>query len=262
MGIPRLTIQEVRRDVVTKMLDLKLPPTVPTGMSHGHGTQVIHYDENTEERGIQSKLAANEQVFRQEADLDSDSDSEHQEMLRKENNEVIEGGIEVLADKWKDEDWKNFTTDSTGRSGKKKILVEERFRLLYSIYNLDSLEWSCLFLSGDRQPSSLDRMGKHLERYLYSDNPNVKRIREDFATIAASLDMFTEVNSEMFRKLAGLIRESFRSLNRKRLEGRGNIPKLHVLLNFNYLNKSRGDDSSGTSSIRSSTLKRPGIHYF
>jgi hypothetical protein len=86
MGIPRLTIQEVRRDLATKMLDLNLPPTVPTGMSHGHGTQVIHYDEKTEERGIQSKLAANEQVFRQEADLDSDSDSEHQEMLRKKNN--------------------------------------------------------------------------------------------------------------------------------------------------------------------------------
>ncbi len=30
--------------------------------------------------------------------MDSDSDSEHQEMLRKENNEVIERGNKVLAD--------------------------------------------------------------------------------------------------------------------------------------------------------------------
>jgi hypothetical protein len=38
-------------------------------------------------------------------------------------------------------------------------------------------------------------MGKHLERYLYSDNPNVAIIRRDMATIAASLDMFTEVHN-------------------------------------------------------------------
>jgi hypothetical protein len=62
-------------------------------------------------------------------------------------------------------------------------------------------------------------MGKHLERYLYSDNLNVALIQRDMATIAASKDMLTEVDSRMFTKLAVLIRESFKALNRKRLSG-------------------------------------------
>ncbi len=45
--------------------------------------------------------------------MESDSDSEHQEMLRQENKEVVERGNEVLADQWKEEDWKTFTSDST-----------------------------------------------------------------------------------------------------------------------------------------------------
>ncbi len=53
----------------------------------------------------------------------------------------------------------------------------------------------------------------HLERYLYSDYSAIRMVRRDFASIAASLDMFSEVNSKMFRKLAELIRESFRALN-------------------------------------------------
>jgi hypothetical protein len=46
--------------------------------------------------------------------LESDSDSEHQEMLHQENKEVVERGNEVLADQWKEEDRKTFTSDSTG----------------------------------------------------------------------------------------------------------------------------------------------------
>jgi hypothetical protein len=95
MGIPRLTI------------------TQASGLAHDKHTQVTRYNETTKDRGIQSKLAANELVFWQEAELESDSDSEHQEMLRQENKEVVERGNEVLADQWKEEDWKTFTSDST-----------------------------------------------------------------------------------------------------------------------------------------------------
>jgi hypothetical protein len=176
-------------------------------MSQNKDTQVTIYNDTTEEQGIKNKLSANATIFSHEAELDSDSDSDHQETLQQENQENVELGQEFLADKWKEEDWKNFTSATSGRTATKKILVEERFRLIFHIYNLDSLEWSCLLLAGDRRPSSLDRMAKHLERYLYSANRNIMRIRNYFANIAASLDLFTDVDSRMVRKLAELIGE-------------------------------------------------------
>jgi hypothetical protein len=107
-------------------------------------------------------------------------------------------------------------------------------------------------------------MGKHLERYLYSDNPNVAIIRKDMATIAASLDMFTEVDSRMFSKLADLIRESFKALNRKRLSGRGGTPKLHVLMNFRHMTRSKqvSDSESGSYVFCKRPLRPKGKHYF
>jgi len=201
------------------MLKLNLEETAPTGLSQTKTTQRTIYAEDTEEQGIKSKLMANKEIFSYVAAIESGSDSEHEAALQKQAEENLELGQEDLANSWQKADWKNFTSDTQGRGPTRRILAKERFRLLFSIYNLDCLEWSCLFLAGDRMPSSRDRMGKHLERYLYSDNLNVALIRRDMATSAASKDMLTEVDSRMFTKLADLIRESFKALNRKRLTG-------------------------------------------
>jgi hypothetical protein len=207
---------------------------------------------------------ANKEIFSYEAAIESGSDSEHEAALRKQAEENLELGQEDLATSWQVADWKNFTRDTQGRGPTIRILAEECFRLLFSIYNLDCLEWSCLFLTGEGMPSSRDRMGKHLERYLYSDNPNVAIIRRDMVTIAASLHMFTEVDSKMFTKFANLIRESFRAMNRKRLSGRGGMPKLHVQLNFNHMTRSKQASNTENSSyvFRKRPVRPRGKHYF
>jgi hypothetical protein len=264
MGVPRYTATDARRGAATRMLELDLPETMPTGLSQSKTTQVKIYAENTEEQGIQSKLSANKEIFSYEASIESGSDTEHEEARRKQADETKKLGEESLANDWREAEWKNFTRDPQGRGPHRRILAKERFRLIYSIYNLDDLEWSCLFLAGERMPSSLDRMAKHLERYLYSDNPNVRWIRRDFARIAAALDIFTEVEPRMFRELARLIRESFRALNRRRLLGRGGIPKLHVLMNFTHMTASRqeSDTESGSYIFSKRPVRPRGKHYF
>jgi hypothetical protein len=264
MGVPRFTAVDARRGTATRMLRLELPETRPTGLSQNKGTQLTHYAEDREEQGIQSKLSANKEIFSYEASIESGSDTEHEEARRKQADEIKKLGDESMANTWRKEEWKNFMSDPQGRGPSRRILAEERFRLIYSIYNLDDLEWSCLFLAGERMPSSLDRMAIHLERYLYSNNPNVRWIRRDFAKIAASLDMFTDVEPRMFKELARLIRESFRALNRRRLSGRGGIPKLHVLMNFTHMTASRqeSDTESGSYILSKRTVRPRGKHYF
>jgi hypothetical protein len=254
MGISRLTATQARRITATRMVALELPPSQERGMGQLPKTQEDIYCENREEQGIQSKLAANAPIFEHEATLESDSDSEHEEALRKESQADVQLGKKYLQDKWQDLDWKNFTQDTSARTDHKKMLVEERFRLIWSIYSLVDPEYSCLFLAGDRVPSSNARMGKHLERFLYSPKRDMIKVRMDFAAIAASMDMFTDVDEFMFRKLAELIRESFRALNRKRLEGRAGTLKLHVIMNYTYLCPPRQSD---TDAERSVIFKRP-----
>jgi hypothetical protein len=63
----------------------------------------------------------------------------------------------------------------------------------------------------------------------------LQQLRIDFANIAAALDTTSEVDGTLFLRLAEVLVESFRSLNRIRLEGRAGRPKLHCILNFKYL---------------------------
>jgi hypothetical protein len=63
----------------------------------------------------------------------------------------------------------------------------------------------------------------------------MKQLRVDFANIAAVLDTASQVDSVVFLRLAEILVESFRSLNRIRLEGRASRPKLHCILNFRHL---------------------------
>jgi hypothetical protein len=154
MGVPRYTATEARRTTAARMLQLDLGETVPTGLSQTKTTQRTIYAEDTEEQGMNSKLLANKEIFRYEATIENGSDSEHEAALRKQAEENLELGQEDLANCWQKADWKNFTSDTQGRGPTRRILAEERFRLLFLIYNLDCLEWSCLFLAGDRKPSS------------------------------------------------------------------------------------------------------------
>jgi hypothetical protein len=61
------------------------------------------------------------------------------------------------------------------------------------------------------------------------------QLRVDFANIAAALDTPSRVDPIVFLRLAEVLVESFRSLNRTRLEGRAGRPKLHCVLNFRHL---------------------------
>jgi hypothetical protein len=63
----------------------------------------------------------------------------------------------------------------------------------------------------------------------------MEQLRVDFANIAAALDTPRQVDSVVFLRLAEVLVESFRSLNRTRLEGRAGRPKLHCILNFRHL---------------------------
>jgi hypothetical protein len=153
MGVPRNTATEAQRATAIRMLQLDLGETVPTSLSQTKTTQRKVYAEDTEGQGINSKLLANKEIFSYEAAIESGSDSEHEAALRKQAEENLELGQEDLANSWQKADWKNFTSETQGRGPTRRILAEERFRLLFSIYNLDRLEWSCLFLAGDRMPS-------------------------------------------------------------------------------------------------------------
>jgi hypothetical protein len=63
----------------------------------------------------------------------------------------------------------------------------------------------------------------------------MEQLRVDFANIAAALDTASEVDSVLFLRLAEVLVESFWSHNRIRLEGQAGRPKLHCILNFQYL---------------------------
>ncbi len=139
MGIKRLTVT-MARATATRLANLNLKKSEPTGMSQNKDTQVTIYNETTEEQGIKNKLSANATIFSCEAELDIEQTHPEEQPP------------------------KRYWWRSNSR--------------LISIYNLDSLEWSCLFLAGDMQPSSLDRVAKYLERYLYSANRNIMRIRK------------------------------------------------------------------------------------
>jgi hypothetical protein len=63
----------------------------------------------------------------------------------------------------------------------------------------------------------------------------MEQLRVDFANITAALDTPSRVDSIVFLRLAEVLVESFRSLNRIWLEGRAGWPKLHCILNFRHL---------------------------
>jgi len=65
-----------------------------------------------------------------------------------------------------EKEYKIFTSGIAARHEKHKILSVERSDFIKSIFSLDDLEWSSLFLVGNRHPNLDGRMYNNFQRYL------------------------------------------------------------------------------------------------
>jgi hypothetical protein len=206
MGI-RLTAMHRRRGVSTKQRKKRCKGN--SGIGNSAETQETIYNEKTEEVGIKNKIIANRRLLKKEAssfkydEIDPEV-RKFYESQQKENTLLSRTMIrEEAVNK---EFAKNFN-EKTKVSLHQKLYPIQRFRLVHSIYRLDSIEWSCLFFCGDGPPSNPTRMSQHFKRYLFmTEGQDMDMIRIDMAKVAANYPQ----DDDLFLKLTKLILNSFR----------------------------------------------------
>jgi len=106
------------------------------------------------------------------------------------------------------------------------MLDEDLKALLFSIYNLDCLEWSCHFLSGE--VPGIERLRVHFERYMYSDVKRMGDIRKRVAKRAARMFPGETDMTVVLHGMLDWFLKSMRDLNASRQK---RTPPLHLLLN-------------------------------
>jgi hypothetical protein len=121
-----------------------------------------------------------------------------------------------------------FTGGIAARTEKHRILSVERSDFIKSIYTLDDLEWSSLFLVGNRHPNLDGRMFNHFQRYLFHPNHRLDVIRKHVANIAAAHNF---EGQSLYENICRMIIRSIRSYNTSRLRGTGGGPVRHLILN-------------------------------
>jgi len=120
-----------------------------------------------------------------------------------------------------------FTGGIAARTEKHRILSVERSDFIKSIYTLDDLEWSSLFLVGNRHPNLDGRMYNHFQRYLFHPNPRLEVIRTHVANIAAAHNL---EGQWLYANVCRMIIRSIRAYNTSRLRGIMGGPVRHLIL--------------------------------
>jgi hypothetical protein len=206
MGI-RVTAMQRRRAVCTQQRKKNCQGN--TGVGNSADTQETIYNEKTEEVGIKNKMTANRKILKKEkkAFKYDEIDSETKEFYEKQQKENTALSQTMIREEAENKEYAKNFNEKTKVSLHQKLYPIQRFRLIHSIYRLDSIEWSCLFFCGDGPPSNPTRMSQHFKRYLFmTEGQDMDQIRIDMAEVAANYPQ----DDKLFLKLSKLILNSFR----------------------------------------------------
>jgi hypothetical protein len=179
-----------------------------TGVGNKIDTQEEIYNDRTEEIGIKNKMIANRKILEKEAKARTHlkMDAGRKDFFEKQQLENTALGRKMMLQEAEDKEFDKSKNETRINGGKQKIFPRQRFDLLRSIFRLDSVEWTCLWVCGDGVPKNKRILAAFFERYLFSNGKKMDEIRQDIANIASHYP----TDTDLFYKLTCLIYSSFR----------------------------------------------------